>query len=402
VRAIFYIAHRYFLSIHKKNIINIISWISLLGVIAGTMAMIIVLSTFNGFDQIVKDLYKDFDPDIKIEVSKGRFFELDSQLINQIQSLEGVVVCSEVLDCKMLAQVNDLKLILNIKGVDSYYSQVNNILSNTILGSYTDNNERFLNVGHGVFNSLSLKIKDYDAPIKLSFFQDNQSPLSSQLIRTESFYVASVFAIQPEFDNSYAFMNLNKLRQLLQLNNKYSAIEIKLSKDYSTRSVKQKISQIIGGNYIIKTQSEQRPFLYKMIKTEKLAVYIIFSFIVIISLLSLVASMIVLLMEKQQDIYILNALGFPIDQIKKVFFILGSSITVGGVLIGTVLGILVCFLQKKYQLIKLGDSSNLIIDSYPIKVEMIDIIYIQIIVITLGLLAAYIVSSRNQYYNVLK
>jgi len=402
VRPIFYIANRYLLTLHKKNIINIISWISLIGVVAGTMAMIIVLSTFNGFDKIVKDLYKDFDPDIKIESVKGRFFDLDSQLFNRIQSIEGVAVCSKVIDLKMLAQVKESKLILNIKAVDSNYSQVNPILNNIILGSYTDTDEDFINVGHGVFNLLSLKINDFDSPIKLSFFQDKHSILPTQLIQSDFFYISSVFAIQPEFDNSYAIMHLNKLRQLLKLNNQYSAIELKLSSDYNDSNIKKNIKQIIGEDYSVKTQADQRPFLYKMIKTEKLAVYIIFSFIVIISLLSLIASMIVLLMEKQQDIYIFNAIGLPVFQIKRIFFILGSGITLFGVLIGTGLGVLICFVQQKYKLIKLGHSGNLIIDSYPIQIYISDILYIQLIVMTLGVLAAYFVSSRDQYYHILK
>jgi len=392
-----YIAKRYLLSIHKTNVVNLISFISIIGVVISTMAMIIVLSTFNGFDHIVKKMYQDVDPHIKIESVGDRFFSPDT-VIDIIEKVNGIDHYSEVLEYRMLSSTNDKQLLLNIKGVDSNFVRINRITNYIVLGEYLNESTNSIHVGSGVFNALSLNLRDYDSPLQLTFFQNKKLGLLQEWYSTKSFYVNSVFSIQPEFDNKYALMNINVLRDFVGLKNQCSAIEIKISDNESQNEIKELLLNQLKSQYAIKTQSNQRPFLYKMIKTEKLVVYLIFSFIVLISLFSLISSIMVLLMEKQKDIYTFHAIGFSLTSIKSVFLLLGFGVVVVGVFIGTFLGLLICLIQQHYKWIKLGASNEFVINHYPIKIDFLDVAIIQCIVLILGLIVTYVITFSKSYY----
>ncbi len=392
-----YIAKRYLLSIHKTNVVNLISFISIIGVVVSTMAMIIVLSTFNGFDHIVKRMYQDVDPHIKIESIGDRFFFPDT-VIEIIEKVNGIDHYSEVLEYRMLSSTNDKQLLLNIKGVDSNFVSINRITNYIVLGEYLNESTNSIHVGSGVFNALSLNLRDYDSPLQLTFFQNKKLGLLQEWYSTKSFYVNSVFSIQSEFDNKYALMNINVLRDFVGLKNQCSAIEIKISDNESQNEIKELLLNQLKSQYVIKTQSNQRPFLYKMIKTEKLVVYLIFSFIVLISLFSLISSIMVLLMEKQKDIYTFHAIGFSLTSIKSVFLLLGFGVVVVGVFIGTFLGLLICLIQQHYKWIKLGASNEFVINHYPIKIDFLDVAIIQCIVLILGLIVTYMITFSKSYY----
>tara|TARA_Y100000994_G_scaffold159072_1_gene130420 strand:+ start:62066 stop:63289 length:1224 start_codon:yes stop_codon:yes gene_type:complete len=401
---IYKIAFKYFFSIRGKNIVNIITLISTTGVLFGTMAMIIVLSVFNGFDEIIKNLYRDVDHDFKLELKDGGNFKINEQIIDKINSIDGIISYSEVLDHKMLGQYLDNQLVLNVKGVDNNYFAgnmlINNLITDSIIASqfFNNKNPNYVLCGIGVFNLLELKLLDFNNPLKISFFQEMNTLNIDNILKTNSFYLTGVYETHTDFDHTSVLLNIASLRDILSTPQVCSSIEISIDKTTNSRSIEQQLSHYFSSEFIVKNRFNQQPFIYKMVQTEKLAVYIIFSFILIISMLSLIASLIVLLMEKQKDIQVLYSIGFKKNQIKNIFFIVGLLINLFGTLLGNIFGLAFCFLQFKFKFLNLGEGASSFIQSYPISVNILDILLINVIVMTLGVLTAYIVSRNQRFY----
>ena len=223
---LFHIAFKYLFSINRQNVVNIITIVSVVGVLVGTASMIIVLSIFNGFDDIIKTLYKNFDPDFKIELKEGKLFNVDNEMLNKIRSIDGVISCSEILEQKMLAQYLDYQLVVDAKGVDENYIDVTNLEKNLIYGDYFDSKNNFLMVGNGVFQSLSLKLLDFETPLKLTFFNETNMLDVNSSITTRPFYVTGVFNIQAEVDNTYVILNIDDLRNFLSIQKLYSPFTV--------------------------------------------------------------------------------------------------------------------------------------------------------------------------------
>ena len=398
MRNLLYISIKYLFGIRKKNIVNLITLVSIIGVLFGTMSMVVVLSIFNGFDSIIQELYNQVDSDFKIEHKDGIVFELSGDSLSAISNIEGVIDYSEVLESKLLAQYLDKQLVVNAKGVDENYYNFSGLKHSILLGDYVSDKPNFIVVGNGVFHSLELNLLDFDNHLKLSFFKEPNSLSLSQAITSHSFYVSGVVGTRVEFDDTYVVLQIEDLRRLLDLPVQCSSIEIKVDESMNRKFIRSQLTSYFGDTYLIQNRLEQRPFVFKMVKTEKLAVYIIFSFIVFVSMLSLIASLIVLLMAKQKDILVLYELGLPIRKIKIIFFQVGIFITLIGSACGGVFGLLVCFIQERFKIIKLGENIHFI-DSYPVKFDFFDLIMIQLIVISLGFISSYLVTRNNKFYS---
>ena len=389
---------RYFSSMRKKNVVNFIALISMIGILFGTMMMIIVLSVFNGFDGIIQGLYEDVDSDIRVELNKGQFFSVDDDLINSINNIKGVNHCSEVLEYKMLAKYLDYQQVVDGKGVDNNYRHVNDLEKHIILGEYQALSPNFLITGSGVFNALSLKLFDFEDPVELAIFTNEKNILNANnFIKTKSFYATGVFSSQVEIDNSSIILDINTLRDFVGLSRYCSALDISIDK-HDQKNIKHQLIVTLGDKFVVKNRIEQRPFVNKMIRTEKLVVYIIFIFILLISMFSLFGTLVVLLMEKQNDIQVLSSLGFSLQRIQNIFLYVGVIVTMTGVLLGSFVGFLLCFLQYKFGWIKLGSEGGFFIESYPIKINFTDIILIQIIVFFLGFVTSYFVSRQKRFF----
>ncbi len=382
----------------KKNVVNFIALISMIGILFGTMMMIIVLSVFNGFDGIIQDLYEDIDADIRIELNEGQFFSVDDNLINSINNIKGVNYCSEVLEYKMLAKYLDYQQVIDGKGVDDNYRYVNNLDKHIILGEYGSLDPSFSITGSGVFNALSLKLLDFEDPLELAVFTNQKNILNpNNFVKTKSFYVTGVFSSQVEIDNSYVFLDINTLRDFVGLSRYCSALYLSINNN-DNKHIKNQLMTILGSNFVIKNRIEQRPFVNKMIRTEKLVVYIIFIFILLISMFSLFGTLVVLLMEKQHDIQVLSSLGFSLQAIQNIFLYVGCIVTITGVLFGSFSAFILCFLQYKFGWIKLGSEGGFFIESYPIQINFMDIILTQMIVLLLGFVTSYFVSRQQRFY----
>tara|TARA_S200000501_G_scaffold314575_1_gene306556 strand:- start:3043 stop:4242 length:1200 start_codon:yes stop_codon:yes gene_type:complete len=399
LRYIFYIAIKYFAALRKQNLVNLITIISMSGVMFGTMAMIVVLSVFNGFDQLVQNLFKNIDSDFQVELKEGHLFNIDDTILYKIQSINGVNSISKVLEHKMLAKYKDYQSVVGVKGVDENFLKVNKINDEIFIGKYFSEQDKFVIVTNSVFNMLSLKLLDFENPLQLSFFKSNNNLLTMNNIVTNSFYLSGVFSGQAKLGSGDIILGLKDLQKFTENENKISALNISIkNKHYD--SIQKKLQIVLGERFIVKNRFEQRPFVNKMIKSEKLIVYIIFSFILIVSMLSLVASLIVLLMQKQRDIQILFSFGFRIQNVKKIFLTVGFMITTCGLIAGTTLGLIFCFLQDKFHIVKLSSLNNITLNYYPIKVHLDDIISIQLIVIFLGLVTTYFVTFNSRFYKI--
>jgi len=363
--------------------------------------MVVVLSVFNGFDNIINKLYNTIDTDFKIELKDGELFDFNNDFVEKIKGVEGVVSWSEIIEYKMLVESSGKELVVvDVKGVGENYLDVNNLEEIIWKGNYFHSKKNHIIIGNQLSNALGVDLLDYDNPLKLSFFKEKINGFGLKNIDqiTRAFYVSGVFQTYTEFDNTYVILDIDDLREFLFLDNKCSSIEIKIDNSKKYTMIEKELRYLLGDQFLVKNRFNQRPFIYKMVKTEKLAVYIIFSFILIVSMLSLIASLVVLLMEKQQDIYTLYSFGVSKHKIKNIFFLIGVIVTVLGGLIGTALGRLVCYLQDKFEIIQLGTSSSFL-QAYPVKVYLLDIIMIQLIVLFLGALTSYLVSRTEQFYN---
>ena len=395
----FHIAIKYFLGLKKRNIVNIITLISMIGVLFGTMAMIIVLSVFNGFDDIIQNLYKNLDADVKIELNEGTLFEIDDTIKSQLNSLEGIISWSEVLEHQMLAKSSNFQSVVNIKGVDENYTKVTNIKSEILLGEYFKTNSSFLIVTNSVFHNLSLKLLDFETPLNLTYFSPSNNMLDPMnQTKTKNFYVSGVFKSQVDMGGGDVILSIEKLRDFLKLNKESTSIVVNIDPQVNFNKIKSKLKLCFGEEFIFKNRFQQRPFINKMIKSEKLVVYIMFTFILIISMLSLIASLVVLLMQKKKDIKIFQSLGFKTIELKKIFFKIGVMITSLGLILGVSFGIGFTKMQEKFHILKLGTNHTFFINHYPVKIQELDIVVIIAIVLTLGCLTSYIVTSRNIFY----
>lgn len=364
------------------------------GIFLGTMSLIIVMSVFNGFDNLVQNIFINLDPDIKIEKKNGFLFDENDKLINEISYLDGVENVSIVLENKLLATHDDYQLVINAKGVSKSYNKVTGIENEIVFGNYLKDNKSLV-TSQLVFNSLSTKLLDFKSPLKLTFFDTDKKIFGSNNFISKSFYVIGVFSGESSTGNGDVIMPIHELQKLTKNQGMISSIELRVKKN--NNKVYKKIKDLVGSNFLVSDRAQQRPFVNKMIKSEKLVVYLIFSFILLISILGLVASIVVLMIKKKKDFVLLKSIGLEHKKLKKIFFTLGLMVTSFGLITGTIFGLFFCYLQQKFKIIGLG-ASNFPIQYYPIKMEFIDILIIQIIVIFFGTVSSLIVSKNNQFY----
>ena len=315
-------------------------------------------------------------------------------MIDEISSLDGVENVSIVLENKLLATHDDYQLVINAKGVSKSYNKVTRIKNEIVFGNYLKDNKSLL-ASQLVFNLLSTKVLDFKSPIKLTFFDTDKKIFGSNNFISKSFYIIGVFSGESNIGSGDIIMPINELQKLTNNQGKISSIVLSVKKN--NNKVYKKIKDLVGANFLVSDRSQQRPFVNKMIKSEKLVVYLIFSFILLISILGLVASIVILMIKKNKDFVLLKSLGLGNKKLKKIFFNLGLMVTSLGLFTGTISGLFFCYLQQKFKIIGLG-ASNFPIQYYPIKIEFIDILIVQIIVLSLGTVSSLIVSKHNQFY----
>ncbi|MEP7318471.1 MAG: FtsX-like permease family protein [Panacibacter sp.] len=390
-------AWRYFRSKKSANAINIIAWISVLAIAVGTAALIIVLSVFNGFEDLVKGLYGDFYSDVKITPAKGKFISFSGDQIQKIKAIPGVANFSFYTEEKSVLVNGDYQTIVVLKGVDENYNAVNNLASHVERGAYdvgTADAPQLI-AGAGISNAVGA-----DPENKLSnlviFLPNRKATNFNSLDAMHSFNITTsgIFTVQQEFDDKYGFTNLAFMQYMLDLKpNEYSGLEIALRSGTKEDEVQQTLKQIMGNSFIVQTRYEQNQSLFSIMQIEKWVIYGILSIILLVAAFNMIGALTMLVLEKQKDIAVLKAMGAHDSRIQNIFLTEGLVLAGVGGISGMLLAFIICTLQLKFHLIKL-EGNTFIIDYYPVKIYAPDFFLVAFTVLTVALLAAWIPSRK--------
>jgi len=389
----FFIAKRYLVSKKSQNAINIISGIALGGIAIGTMALIIVLSAFNGISNLVQSLYNSFGPDISITASKGKIFQPTGAQFNSVKHINGVKYFSEVMQDKALLKYNDQQSFAVIKGVSNSFEAMTQFDTLIRDGAFTLSHG---GLDYGVFGKgiayqlgLGVSNADYYSVTCYSIKRGLKStPDPRDAIIEKHLFPSGTFSINDDFDFRYVITSINFARQLFDYqDSSVTAIEIGLAKGANPNEVKNKIKNILGPDYLVKDRFEQNELLFKTLKSEKLWTFIILVFILIIATFNIVGSLSMLILDKEKDIDILWKMGVDMNTVKKIFMYEGMLITLIGALGGLALGTIICLVQIYFKVVSF--SKGFLIDAYPVSLQVTDYLYVFTAVIVIGFLASW-------------
>lgn len=389
----FYIATRYFRTKRKIAAINIISGISMTGVAVGTMALVVVLSVFNGFDYLIKGMFNAYDPDIKITAARGKVFIPDSVQIVALEKLEAIDYMAFTLEENAMFQFRDKQFIGVVKGVNEHYSNVTQISKTIIDGNYLVTNE---NINRGVMGQGLAYYLGYmiGIPEPITIWIPNRSAVISmnpaEAFNKQNIYPSGVFAIENDFDSKYMLVPMDMVREMLNYPDEVSSIDIKLKEKTNQDETQAEILKILGTGFEVKNRYQQQELLYKIMKTEKWAIFFILIFIILVASLNIISSMMMVILDKKDDIKTIHFLGANWQQIRKVFLFQGLMVSIIGAMIGLVTGLIICWLQMTFGLITLGGATSFIIDSYPVLVKTWDVLFIFLTVSLIGLAASWL------------
>ena len=389
-----YIAHRYLVSQKSHNIINIISAISVAGITIGTMALIIVLSVFNGFEKLVISLFNVFNPDLIIQVREGKTFSSNLVPTDKIRQIPGVLFVSEVIEENALLRYRDKQYIVTMKGVEQDYGKMSGIDTMMVEGSFLleDNDKDFAVLGSGVAYYIGANTEDFLNPVSIYVPQrtGNFSGMFESAFRTEVVFPSGVFSVQQDFDTKYVILPLRLVKKLLDYKDEITGIEVVISKTADIQKIRGQLKNLYGPGFTIKNRFEQQELLYKVMKSEKWAIFLILAFILFIATFNVIGSLSMLILDKRQDIALLQCLGSSQGSVKKVFRNAGLLITLAGALTGLFLGAIVCLVQQIFKVVKLGSAeSTFVVDSYPVSMQLMDFIFIFVTVMLIGYSATW-------------
>jgi len=370
----------------------VISSVSVAGVMVGTMALIIILSVFNGLETLVRSIFNTFDPDLKITAAEGKTFVPDPARLSLLSDVDGVACYSLCLEENVLLKYDDRQYVAAIKGVDDNYSLVTGIDSSMWDGSFTltgENGRPYAVPGVGIANFLGLNI-NFVSPLFIYVPKvSGGTDLNAEDAFIRKFIFASgIYQVEQEYDSRYVFIPLGFARELLENENGVSSLELKFENGADESSVQKNVTRIFGNGFVVQNKFEQQELFYKVMRSERLAIFFILTFILIIASFNIIGSLTMLIIEKERDIEILKSLGADNNLIRKIFIFEGWLISIIGALAGLILGFVICWIQQKYGLVRLH-SDSLIMDAYPVVMKVKDFIIVPVTVLLIGFWAAW-------------
>lgn len=393
----FFIARRYLFSKKSTHVINVISSISVTGVAVATMALVIVLSVFNGFHDLVASLFTSFDPQLKVVPVEGKTAPADDPILTKIRLLPQVDVATETVEDQALAIYNDHQAMVKIKGVDDNFAELSHITD--ILygdGSFSLHaaNLEYGIVGIRLAQNLGIGAQ-WDGFLKI--YAPKKEGQLDMTNPGDGFVVDSLnspgvlFAVkQAKYDKNYIITSISFARNLFGQQGMLSDLELRLKPGSNLDAVKAEMQQIAGNKYKVLDRFEQQEDTFKIMSIEKMIAYIFLTFILVVACFNIIGSLSMLIIDKKNDVVTLRNLGANDKQITRVFLFEGRMIAVIGAVIGIGLGLLLCFLQQQYGFVRLGDSEgSFIVDAYPVSVHYSDVAIIFVTVIAVGWLAVW-------------
>lgn len=399
----FFIAKRYFFS-KKRSIINIISGISVVGVLVGTAALIIVLSVFNGFQGLLEGLFSVIEPDIKIEAAKGKNFLLTDKLIQKVQANENVKFISPTIEGNGVIKYQDKQAIVHIKGIHPDFLKVSEIDSFVYEGKFIFNEKpAYTMLGGGVAYKISAIPYDVLEPMRLYVpskkMNVNIDP--SKALKMKNVITSGFFSLQKEYDDKYVFVDYTLAESLFDQKGKASAIEIKLKKGADLEKTQAELKSILGKDFQVKTWYELHETLFKITKNEKKIGYIILTFMLIIAGSNIVGSLSMVVIEKKRDVGILKAMGASKTLIQNIFLLEGLLVSSVGLFFGMLIAYTFCYLQINYGFIKLNGGETFVVEAFPLAVKWEDFVLIFVTVMTLSLLSGYLPARKAAQWSVI-
>lgn len=383
-----YIAKRYVRSKSSQNAVNIINLITFLVIVIGSAALFIVLSGFAGLKTFSLQFSNTFDPDLKALPAIGKFFPVSREQEVKLGELEGVTSYAKELEEKVYLEHKEKSHIAFIKGIDSNYNKVTGIDSTLLYGTWRINEEQSV-VGIGVANILGLTINQYN-PLVVLALKPGKGSLTPKDLKTKPLFISGVFGIEENLDKKYVFADLPSVQTLLGKDSlQISGMNFKLKTDADIVSIKNQITAILGNNIILRDRQELNSTLHRMLNTENLATYLIFTLVLIIALFNVVGAIIMMILDKQQNLKTLYNLGTTLKKLRTIYFVQGILVTSIGGIIGVALGSLLIWSQLSFEWLKITPSL-----AYPVEYQFVNVLVVLATIMVLGVIASKIASSR--------
>ncbi|KSA12873.1 Lipoprotein releasing system transmembrane protein LolC [Maribacter dokdonensis DSW-8] len=376
-----------------QNAVNIINFITFLVIVIGSAALFIVLSAFAGLKTFSLSFTESFDPQLKALPVAGKTFTLSPEQEERLQSVNGLAFYSKEIEEKVSLEHRGKNHIAYIKGVDSNYTKVTGVDSTLYIGDWTLNESQVVS-GLGIANILGVTINQYRSPMQIYAFKPGKGSISQQSI--SSLYnqlpmvIGGVYAVEADLDNKYVFADLRLTQALLEKDSlSISGINFKMDEGVEPSAVRDEIQTILGDGVQLKNRQQLNSTLYKMLNTENIATYLIFTLVLIIALFNVVGAIIMMILDKQQNSKTLYSLGTTIKELRRIYFVQGILVTGFGGLIGVLLGVLIVWSQLAFSWLKITATL-----AYPVKFEFINIVIVLATILVLGIIASKIASSR--------
>jgi lipoprotein-releasing system permease protein len=390
----FFIASRYLFAKKSHNVINVISAISVAGIMLASFALICTLSVFNGFHNLVESLFKDFDPEIKVVPTSRKFFNMDDERILKASSLDFIEMNTFTLEEQALISFKSKQEIVMIKGVeDTYHDLVNieNLLKGNGIFMLKDEVCNYGIMGIGLMNRLNCGI---NPPYPFQLYVPKKEGQISISNPATSFNHANIYSPgvifrveQEKYDDNYVIISLELAQQLTDRENEASALEIKTKEGTSLRKAIRNLKSILGPDFDVQDRIRQQQDVFKVFKLEKFISYLFLTFILLIACFNIIGSLIMLIVEKQQDAGLLESMGASKKTIERIFITNGVLISLIGAVSGLILGVIAVLLQQKYGFISLGSQGSFIVDAYPVNIQIKDIILVLVTVLVVSFLS---------------
>ncbi|MEM8565129.1 MAG: FtsX-like permease family protein [Bacteroidota bacterium] len=402
----FFIARKYFLSSKKKTFINVISIISMLIVALCTAALVIVLSVFNGLGELISNLYSTFDPQIKIEVVKGKSFDYNQDLKEKIRGIQGVDIITEVIEDYAYVRYRESDMVVTMKGVSQNFLDQERFGEHALISGdlrLKKGDVNYAIIGRGIQYMLSVVPGDDLNPLQIFHVKNLKSGTldPNKLYSQRNIMVSSSFAIEKQYDENYIFVPLVFAQKLLKYEDRRTSLEIKVKDGVEITTVQSDLKKTLGSSFNVLNNKEQHADLYKLLNLEKLFVFMAFVMILAVGSINIFFALSMLAIDKRKDVSILYSMGASDNLVTRIFLGEGAIISLGGATIGLCLGALICWLQQTVGLVSMGMETS-VMEYYPVKMKITDFLMTALSLILITLIISYRPAKMATSYNSIK
>jgi lipoprotein-releasing system permease protein len=387
-----YIAKRYIFSKSKSNAINIITGIASMGIVVGAMALFVVLSVFSGLRDFSLSFSNNSDPDLKVNPSKGKSIFITPTQEYQLKNIEGIASYSKIIEERVLFYFDGKEQVTYLKGVDANFVKINDISKSLFNGQWLKPNTYQVVIGYGISEKLSLGLFDFNNNFEVFVPKPGKGTIENpeQAFNRSVLIPVGIYAISEDIDSKYVFADIRLAQELLEYKpNQISGIEIKIKPNADETAIQSQIEKIFNNSIEVKNRAQLNATLYKMLNTENIAVYLIFTLVIIIALFNLIGALIMMILDKKANLKTLFNLGTEVKDLRKIFLLQGSLLSVFGGILGLFLGIILVVLQQQFNWVMITPTL-----AYPVVFNLENVLIVLATIITLGVLASLIASSR--------